>query len=116
MMNIKKKAMTRGKWRLMKGIAFFVDIMVVLLMVCEEDDDDVDMLFCDKFMFEVFGKVGVLLKFFIMVCMLRGKDGWSMIDINVNFVVEFDFEMKIIVFVYVGLSGLILFFVKCVGE
>ena len=116
MTNTKKKAMTRGKWRLMKGIASFVDITVVSLTVREEDDDDVDMLFCDKLTFEASGTAGASLKFLITARMLRGKDGWSMTDTNVNLVAEFDSETKTIVPVHAGLSGSTLSLVKRVGE
>ena len=113
---IKKKAMTRGKWRLMKGIASFVDITVVSLTVREEDDDDVDVLFCDKLTFEASGTAGASLKSLITARMLRGKDGWSMTDTNVNLVAEFDSETKTIVPVHAGLSGSTLSLVKRVGE
>ena len=48
--------------------------------------------------------------------MLRGKDGWSMTDTNVNLVAEFDSETKTIVPVHAGLSGSTLSLVKRVGE
>ena len=104
--------MTRNKWRLIKGIASFVDVTVVSFTVREEDDSSVDTFFCDKMTFESSGSTSARLKSLITARVLRGKDGWSLTDANVHVAAEFDAESKAIVPVHAGLSGATLSLVK----
>lgn len=108
----KTKGMTRNTWRLLKGIASFVDVTVISLTVRSEDEAGVDTLFCDKLTFEASGTTGARLTSLVTARVLRGRDGWSLTDANVHLTAEFDAEAKAIVPVHAGLSGATLSFIK----
>ena len=108
----KKTGITRGKWRLMKGLASFVDVTVTSITVREEGAEKSEMLFCDKVTFEASGTTGSSLKALLTMRFLRGKGGWSVTDANVHLVAEFDAENRAIAPAHAGFSGATLSIVK----
>ena len=107
-----KTGITRGKWRLMKGLASFVDVTVTSITVREEAAEKSEMLFCDKVTFEASGTTGSSLKALLTMRFLRGKGGWSVTDANVHLVAEFDAEKRAIAPAHAGFSGATLSIVK----
>ena len=75
-----KAGITRGKWRLMKGLASFVDVTVTSITVREEGAEKSEILFCDKVTFEASGSTGSSLKALLTLRFVRGKGGWSVTD------------------------------------
>ena len=98
----KKSGMTRYKWRLIRGVASFVEINVASFKVLE---DDAEALFCDRMTMEATRSTGASLSGLVTTRVLRGKQGWSMTDANFHLTAEFDAESKSITPAHVGLSG-----------
>ena len=107
-----KAGITRGKWRLMKGLASFVDVTVTSITVREEGAEKSEILFCDKVTFEASGSTGSSLKALLTMRFVRGKGGWSVTDANVHLVAEFDAETRAIAPAHAGFSGATLSIVK----
>jgi len=111
-----KPAMTRNKWRLIKGVATFIDITFLSITVRDEDEPQKDVFFCDRISMDASGSTGSL-KSLISSRALRVMDGAvSATDLNIHLVANFDPDKKAVVLELAGLNGASLTLRKSSGD
>jgi len=100
-----KKAMSKNKWRLIKGAATFIDVTVISFVVRDDDEPEKDVFFCDKISMDASGSTSTL-KSLITGRVVRGNGGaWGAMDTNIHLVAAFDQDTKSVVLEHAAMNG-----------